>query len=240
MIDAHQRRGAALITGAEKGVGRAIALALAEAGFDIAVHYRSARADADEVAQTAEGQGRMAVALQADLAMEAETAALIGQANAKLGSLRLLVNAASVFERDGVETMTRASWDAHMEANLRAPVTLAQGFVAQAEKGANNLIVNIIDQRVPRPAAKYLSYALSKSTLFTLTETLAQAVGPHGVRVNTLSLVRPPETDRRLSKGGPTPDHARSETNLHGVSGALLYLVGARSVTGQVLAVESD
>lgn len=238
MADARQRRGAALVTGAGKGVGRDLARTLAEAGFDIAVHYRSARAGAEEVARLAEDKGRMAIALQADLALEAETANLIDRASARLGPLRLLVNAASVLERDGVETMTRESWDTHMDANLRAPLKLAQDFVAQAEKGGNNLIVNIIDRYVPHPTPQYLSYALSTSALITLTEKLAEAVGPHGVRINTLRRVRPPENDRRRqTETAPALDRSPRPG---GLSGALLYLAGARSVTGQIIAVDGD
>ncbi len=233
--------GAALVTGAGKRIGKTLALALAAAGYDIAAHYRTSKADVDDTLAQITAMGRRAVALQADLSREAETAALIPAARQALGPATLLVNSASVFEHDEIDTMTRESWDMHMETNLRAPLKLAQDFAAQAEAGANNLIVNIIDQRVLKLTPQFLSYTLSKAALLTLTKTLAQALGPKGVRVNgvgpgpVLRNTRQSEEDwRRQNEAtilgrGATPQD---------VAGALLYFVDATSVTGQMIAVD--
>lgn len=232
---------AALVTGAGKRIGRALALRLAAEGCDIAVHYHRSRAEAEALAREIGAAGRRAVPVRADLACEDETAGLIAQARDAIGPLDLLVNSASAFEADDVLTMTRASWDLHLETNLRAPLKLAQDFARQAESGHDSLIVNILDQRVLKLTPQFLSYTLSKAALGVLTVTLAQALGPKGVRVNaigpgpTVRNVRQSEADfRRQTEAtvlgrGAAPDD---------IADALAYLSRARSVTGQMIAVD--
>ena len=123
----------ALVTGAGKRLGRAMALYLAERGYDVAVHYASSKDDAEAVVAEITAVGRRAVALQADLLVEAETETLVARATAALGGpLTLLINNASIFEHDTLATATRTSWDRHVESNLRAPFVLSQAFAAQA------------------------------------------------------------------------------------------------------------
>ena len=236
-----KRTGTALVTGAGKRIGRALALKLAENNFDVAVHYRSSSADADEVVDKIKKSGGNAVAVKADLTSEKETASLINAANEALGPLSLLVNSASLFENDDIDTMTRESWDKHMEANMRAPLKLTQDFVAQAAANANNLVVNIVDQRVLKLTPQFLSYTASKIGLYYLTKTLAQSLGPKGIRVNAIGpgpvLKNPRQSDEDWKKQneatilghGATPDE---------VAEALLYLISAKSVTGQMIAVD--
>ena len=234
-------RGAALVTGAGKRIGRALALSLADAGYNVAVHYNSSKAAADEVAQLIVEKGQRAAVVQADLTRETCTAALIDQATVALGPLQLLVNSASVFEHDDWQTMTRDSWDLHMEANLRAPVKLAQDFARQTSQDADNLIVNIIDQRVLKLTPQFLSYTASKAALFTVTKTLAQALGPVGIRVNAIgpgpTLKNPRQSDedwRRQNKATVLGHGAAPED----ICKALLYLTTASAVTGQMIAVD--
>ncbi len=233
--------GAALVTGAGARLGKAMALALADAGYDIAIHYRSSKAQADEVAALIEKTGRKAVTLKADLSLEDETAALVGAANAALGPLRLLVNSASVFEHDDINAMTRESWDTHIETNLRAPLKLTQDFARQAEAGKDNLVVNLIDQRVLKLTPQFLSYTVSKSALYSLTKTLAQALGPQGVRVNaigpgpTLKNPRQSDADWERQNRATVLGHGADPDD---ICGALLYLVSAKAVTGQMIAVD--
>lgn len=121
----------ALVTGAGKRLGRAMALYLAERGHDVAVHYSASAAEAEEVAGLIRAMGRKAVTLQADVLDEAQVEALVPQARAALGDLTVLINNASIFEHDTLETGTRRSWDRHIESNLRAPFVLSQAFAAQ-------------------------------------------------------------------------------------------------------------
>ncbi|MBU2396808.1 MAG: SDR family oxidoreductase, partial [Alphaproteobacteria bacterium] len=174
-------RGAALVTGGAKRIGRAICLELAAAGFDVAIHHRASPDEAADLVHDIEGLGRRAVSLSADLADEVATHALIGRAAEALGPLSVLVNNASVFGDDRLESITGDSWSAHMDVNLRAPVLLAQTFAAQAPEGG--VIINILDQRVLKPDPRFFSYGLSKSALWVATRTMAQALAPR-IRVN--------------------------------------------------------
>ncbi len=231
--------GAALVTGAGKRLGRAMALALADAGYDVAVHYNGSAADADAVVSMIEAKGRRAAAVQADLSKETETAALVSRAKDALGPLAVLVNSASAFDHDDVDTMTRESWDLHMEVNLRAPVKLAQDFAAQAPDGS--LVVNMIDQRVLKLTPQFLSYTASKAALYTVTKTMAQALGPKGIRVNAIgpgpTLKNPRQSDRDWERQNQATvlGHGADPED---ICGALLYLLSARSVTGQMIAVD--
>lgn len=233
------KTGAALVTGAGKRIGRALALTLADAGYDVAVHYNSSDSEAQEVVSLIEAKGRRAASVGANLSSETQTAALVGKAADALGPLSVLVNSASVFEPDDIATMTRKSWDLHMEVNVRAPVKLAQDFAAQAPK--DSLIVNLIDQRVLKLTPQFLSYTASKSALFTLTKTLAQALGPKGVRVNaigpgpTLKNPRQSDADWARQNEATVLGHGAAPDD---ICGALLYLLSARSVTGQMIAVD--
>lgn len=231
-------RGAALVTGAGRRIGRTLALALAEAGWDVAVHYRTSRIEAEEVAAEIEALGRRAAVLQADLSVEAETAGVVPEAVEAFGPLSLLVNNASVFHEDTAGTMTRAGWDAHMETNLRAPLVLAQAFAAQAPAGSS--IVNLLDQRVWKPNPEFFTYSLSKAALWAATRTLAQALAP-AIRVNgvgpgpTLPSVHQ-SPDDFAAEAANVPLHRRATPEE--IAKAVLYLVDAPSVTGQMIAVD--
>ncbi|MFP4406835.1 SDR family NAD(P)-dependent oxidoreductase, partial [Rhodosalinus sp.] len=123
---------AALVTGAGVRLGRAMALCLAERGHDVAVHFATSEGPARDVVAEIEAMGRRAVALRADLLDEAQVVPLVGRAAEALGApLTVLVNNASIFEHDRIETATRESWDRHFESNLRAPYVLTQHFAAQ-------------------------------------------------------------------------------------------------------------
>ena len=236
-----QAKGAALVTGAGLRLGRAMALALAEKGFAVAVHYNKSEAPAREVVDMIASKGGKAAAVDADLSKETQTASLVARASAALGPLSLLVNSASVFEADEIATMSRESWDLHLETNLRAPAKLSQDFAAQAQAGADSLIVNLIDQRVLKPTPQFLSYTVSKAGLFALTKTLAQALGPRGVRVNaigpgpTMKNARQSEEDFRRQNEATILGRGAAPAD---IVGALLYLVDATAVTGQMIAVD--
>ena len=227
-----------LVTGAAKRLGRAIALHMASEGWNVAVHYHCSSDEAESTAKEARVKGVKAATFKTDLSREEESVALIGRAATELGPLTALINSASLFENDDWQSASRASWDAHMETNLRAPFVLSQAFARQVpDKGA---IVNIVDQRVLKPTPQFISYSLSKAGLYWLTTTLAQALGPN-IRVNalgpgpTMRNVRQSEADFArqrdatvLKRGAEPQDVAR------GVS----YLLGAEAVTGQMLAVD--
>ena len=175
-----------LVTGAAKRLGRAIALDLARAGWDMAVHYNGSTKEAEATANDIRALGRRVALLQADLSQaKTKRAALIGRATKELGPVTALVNSASLFENDDWQSATRESWDKHMEVNLRAPFVLAQEFAKALPKDAHGAIVNIVDQRVLKPTPQFISYSLSKAGLYWLNTTLAQALAPR-IRVNAV------------------------------------------------------
>ena len=176
-------RGAALVTGGARRIGRVLAATAAEAGFDVAIHVRSVDEAAEAAAQDVRARGRKAAILTCDLRKEAATVALVGEAEAELGPVTLLVNSASVFEEDAFSDFNRASWDLHLETNLRAPLVLAQVFARRLPADREGLIVNILDQRVLNPTPEFFSYSLSKSALWDATRMLAHALAPR-IRVN--------------------------------------------------------
>ncbi|MBS0360916.1 MAG: SDR family NAD(P)-dependent oxidoreductase [Proteobacteria bacterium] len=170
-------RGAALVTGGARRIGRALAVAAAEAGYDVALHVRSIDDAAEAAAGDLRARGRKAVILTCDLRQEAAVVALVGQAENELGPVTLLVNSAGVLEEDAFEAMNRASWDLHMETNLRAPLVLAQAFARRLPPGRDGLIVNVLDRADPAPGAPF-THALSRAALWEATRLLAPALGP--------------------------------------------------------------
>lgn len=183
-----------MITGAGKRIGRALALDFAAQGWTVAAHYNTSFAETAALVAEIKARGGKAQAFQADLAVEADVQALVPAIVKEIGPLGCLVNNASTFEHDTLETASRESWDQHIEPNLRAPLVLTQGLV-RALKGQtevnsegeavplNGAVINMIDQRVWNPTPQYLSYALSKAGLWALTKSLAIELAPR-IRVN--------------------------------------------------------
>ena len=231
-------RGGALVTGAARRIGRALALAAAGAGYDVAIHAREADADTESLTAEIAALGHRAVLVTGDLAADAELSALIPQAAAAIGRLSLLVNNASLFDDDRLASLTAASLDAHLSANLRAPILLTQAFAAQA--GAGGLVVNILDQRVWRPTPQYFSYAVSKAALWQATIMSAQALAP-AVRVNaigpgpTLASIHQSPADFAAESAQVPLGRGASPAE---IAAALTYLIDAASVTGQMIAVD--
>jgi NAD(P)-dependent dehydrogenase (short-subunit alcohol dehydrogenase family) len=233
-------KGAALVTGAGKRIGRAIALALADDGYDIAVHYSTSRQDAETVVAAVEARGRRAVALSADLAQEAETAALLPATFEVLGPVTCLVNNASVFERDEALTVTRESWDAHLEINLRAPFVLMQDFARHLPESASGVIINLLDERVWNLTPHFVSYTLSKAGLWTLTQVMAMALAPR-IRVNAIgpgpTLPSPRQNAEQFARQQASVPLRRGATPEE-IAAAVRFILGAGAMTGQMIALD--
>jgi NAD(P)-dependent dehydrogenase (short-subunit alcohol dehydrogenase family) len=237
---ARASRGGALITGAARRIGRTLALAAAAAGYDVALHARAADPDVEAVRREAEAMGARAAVVPAALDVDQDLLALVSKAAQAVGPLTLLVNNASLFEDDRIGGLTLASWDAHMSANLRAPVWLAQAFAAQAPPGSGAQIVNILDQRVLKPTPQYFSYGVSKAALWQATRMLAQALAPE-VRVNAIgpgpTLPNIHQSQAQFAAEAASVPLGRG-AGLGEIADALRYLIDARSVTGQMIAVD--
>lgn len=240
----------ALVTGAGSRLGRAMALCLGERGFDVAVHFANSDDGAKAVVAEIEAMGQRAVPLKADLLVEAHSQALLGQAAKALGGpITCLVNNASIFEHDDLQTATRDSWDRHLETNLRAPFVLTQAMAAQglvAGKDANGehvaagLIVNMIDQRVRKLTPEFASYTIAKMGLWALTQTAAQGLAP-AIRVNGIG---PGPTLQGGRQSAEIFAKQRAATtlqrgaNLEDITAALGYFLDAPAITGQLLCVD--
>jgi NAD(P)-dependent dehydrogenase (short-subunit alcohol dehydrogenase family) len=231
---------AALVTGAGKRIGRAIALSLGKQGWKVAVHYHGSRSAAEEVVEEIRSGGGEAVSLRADLAKEPEVLRLLPEAERALGPVTLLVNNASVFEMDKIETVTRESWDRHIETGLRAPLVLIQELSRRLPPGSQGNVINMLDERVWALTPYFLSYTLAKAGLWTLTRTLALGLAPR-IRVNGIgpgpTLPSPRQTDeqfreqwRRMPLGrGTTPEE---------IARAVEFILSAPAMTGQMIALD--
>jgi NAD(P)-dependent dehydrogenase (short-subunit alcohol dehydrogenase family) len=231
---------AALVTGAARRIGRALALELAEAGYSVAVHHHSSHAAAEalvaEIAQT----GGKALALAADLSDETAVRKLLPDAAAVLGPIGVLVNNASIFENDTVATATRESWDAHLAINLRAPFVLIQDFAAQLPGDSNGVVINLLDERVWNLTPYFVSYTVSKTGLWTLTRTMALALAPR-IRVNAIgpgptlpNLRQTPAQFLDRCRNMPL----RRGTSPREVAAAMRFILEAPALTGQMLALD--
>jgi NAD(P)-dependent dehydrogenase (short-subunit alcohol dehydrogenase family) len=244
------RNGSALVTGAARRLGREMALGLARRGFDVAVHYSGSADAAAETVADLRALGVRAEALQADLLDEDQTQALIGRAATALGrKLDVLVNNASIFEYDTLDSATRDSWDRHMESNLRAPFVLTQAFARQApapvpdendEPVSQAAIINMIDQRVRKLTPDFMTYTIAKMGLWALTQTSARALAP-AVRVNAIG----PGPTMQGARQSATHFAAQRAATVLGrgsnpgdIVQAMDYILSAPSLTGQLLCID--
>ena len=237
----------ALVTGAGKRLGRAVALYLAGRGYDLAVHYASSEFEAQDVVAEARAMGRQAQAFQADLLDEAQTEGLFAEVVAAFDTpVTCLVNNASLFEYDRLDTATRQTWDRHFNSNLRAPFILTQAMARQVPEATRDengemlpqgLVVNMVDQRVRKLTPEFMTYTLAKMGLWTFTQTAALALAPH-IRVNAIG----PGTT--LIGARQTQDHFEAQrarsilqrgANVSDITAALGFFLDSPAVTGQLI-----
>ena len=231
---------AAVVTGGARRIGRALALALAEDGFAVAVHHRSSHAAAENLVALIRNRGGTAIALAADLAEEDAVRQLLACAEHALGPIGCLVNNAGVFAGDTVATVTRESWDLHLAVNLRAPFVLIQDFAARLPKGSGGVVVNLLDQRVWSLTPYFVSYTLSKAGLWTLTQTMALALAPR-IRVNGIgpgpALPSPRQSAEEFARQCATMPLRRG-TSPQEIAAALRFILSAPAMTGQMIALD--
>lgn len=230
----------ALVTGGAARIGAAIVRDLARHDFAIAIHTNSSIGKAEELAEEIRaGGGRVAV-IVADLTKSAECDKIVQEATDALGPIGLLVNNASIFQDDSIDTFTPGSFERHFAVHVRAPSILTREFARQLPAQHGGLVINMIDQRVWRLTPRFYSYTLSKAALWTATQTLAQALGP-AIRVNAIgpgpTLKGERQTDADFAaqvealilKAGPT---------LTEFGQTIRFLFDTPSITGQMIALD--
>jgi NAD(P)-dependent dehydrogenase (short-subunit alcohol dehydrogenase family) len=231
---------AALVTGGSRRIGRAICERLAREGYALAIHCNRSRQDGEALADELREMGTRACVVTGNLTEAGAPARLVREALAGVGPLTLLVNNASLFERDMVGSLDAELWQRQFDVNLKAPVFLAESFAAQAPAGADASVVNILDQKVFKLNPLFFSYTLAKAGLLTATTLLAQALAP-AVRVNA---VAPGPTAPSVHEGEAGLVREIQGTPLlrgsppEAIADAVCYLAGAISVTGQTIAVD--
>jgi NAD(P)-dependent dehydrogenase (short-subunit alcohol dehydrogenase family) len=230
----------ALITGAARRIGRGIALELGRAGWPVAVHYRNSQAEADDLVRQLQDLGVKSVALSADLSDFKALRSLVDECTKALGAPTCLINNASEFLLDSLESLEENTWDVHQSINLKAPVFLAQAMLRALPYGVDGNIINIIDQRVWKLTPDFFSYTISKAGLWTATRTLAQALAPR-IRVNAIGpgpvfqSVHQTEAEfaaeqtSTLLARGPSPEE---------IATAVKFILATPSMTGQMIALD--
>ena len=230
----------ALITGAAKRVGRAIALDLAHHGWDIIIHYNHSQHEAKECIDEIKALGCKACMLQADLSIQDDVLGLIPSCIEQVGVPTCLINNGSLFGDDLVQTMNTQSWDAHLNINLRAPVFLSQSFAKHLPDGEKGNIINIIDQRVWKPTPLFFSYGVSKAALWSATQTMAQALAPN-IRVNAIGpgpvLQSIYQTKQQFDNQCALTPLERGTTPQE-IAKAVRFLLDAPAVTGQMIMLD--
>ena len=232
---------AALVTGAARRVGQAIALAMADRGMDIAVHYNRSASEARATVEAIERLGRRAVAVRADLAQEEEVEALADRAVQAFGKIDVLVNSAALFYRTPLEKLTAQDWEQFLRVNLTGPFLLARRLGLQMRRRGEGKIVNVADVAGIAPWADFLPYSVSKGALITVTQGLAKALAPE-VQVNAVApgtVLLPEEYGDKereaivratpLKRIGDPVDVAKT---------VLFLLEGSDFITGQVIVVD--
>jgi pteridine reductase len=227
-----------LITGAARRVGRELAVAVAQAGGDVVIHYNHSYTEAESLQTEITRLGRRAFLLQAELEDHAQVERVIPQAS-EHGQLYGLVNNAAIFESFNWENSTLEAWNRHMMVNLTVPFLLSQAFARHLPADETGRIINLLDWRALRPGADHLPYTISKAGLVALTQSLAQALAPR-ITVNGLALgaILPPENSvvpPNILDRVPAGRWA----DLHEVGQAVVFLLeGPAYITGEILHID--
>jgi NAD(P)-dependent dehydrogenase (short-subunit alcohol dehydrogenase family) len=213
---------------------------MAAHGWAVAIHYRKSEAEAQALRREIENSGGRAEVFDADLADIKSLDRLVARCVETLGPPQCLINNASEFQLDSVQSTDEATWDTHLDINLKAPVFLAQAMARHLPAETPGNIINIIDQRVWKLTPEFFSYTISKAGLWTATRTLAQGLAPH-IRVNAIgpgpvlrSVHQTPEQfeaeqKSTLLNSGPSPEE---------IAAAVRFIVSSPSMTGQMIALD--
>jgi pteridine reductase len=228
----------AIVTGGAVRLGRALALALAEQGARLVIHYNSSAGPAEETFAQIKALSD-GIAIQADLRQISQVQTIIRRAMEHFGQVDVLINSAAIYEPGGIADTTEADWDRHFETNLKAPFFLCQAFAAQVGREQPGHIINIADWRATRPRANYIAYTLTKAALITMTYSLAQALAPN-IQVNAIApglILPPPGKDQAYLEQMAQTIPAHKAGSPEDIAKAMLFLLASDFITGEIIFV---
>jgi NAD(P)-dependent dehydrogenase (short-subunit alcohol dehydrogenase family) len=228
---------AALVTGGAKRIGRAIALGLADDGWDLAIHYRTSAAEAEDTAAEARTRGVTAQTFAGDLGDPETIESLVENVHRAVPDLALLINNASIFDPGALRDCSVEQWDRVVDVNLRAPFVLTREFSRIVDSGS---IINLLDSTVEQGRSGFAAYSVSKAGLQLLTRVAAQELAP-SIRVNAIApgpVLAPPGKGIEHLEAAAERTPLRSPVGVEDILAAVRYLVRNRSVTGEVLYVD--
>ena len=230
----------ALVTGAGKRVGSFICKFLALQGYHVIIHYNNSKLEAERTLKDIIKSNGKANLIKADLSSAIQVRNLIPKINKKYGQLSMLINNASIFEKDDIKSISSELWDKHIDVNLKAPLFLSKDFANQFSKRKGGIIINFLDQSVLTYRPNFISYSVSKNSLWYLTRSLAQALSP-SIRVcaigpgPTLQGKRQTkkdfETQKKVTPLGIGPD-------LEEINNAINFIIKNNSFTGQMIVLD--
>jgi 3-oxoacyl-[acyl-carrier protein] reductase len=200
----------ALVTGAAKRVGRAIALALAERGAELVIHYRDSEHEAQEVLALTKKAGGKPVAVRGDVSVAADVDRIVETAMQAFGRIEILVNNAAIFYRTPFEKLTEEDWDRFLDVNLKGPFLLCRKVGEIMRRQARGKIINLADIAGTKVWAEYIPYSVSKAGLIALTRAIALELGPFGIRCNAIC----PGAIRTSMLLGPEPPGSELERQI--------------------------
>ena len=231
----------ALVTGASQRIGRVICENIAKKGWNVVIHYNKSKKKAHELKKKIISYNVNACCIKADLSKETELKKIFINTKKEMGNINCLINNASTFELDSIENIKKKNWDYHLNTNVWAPVFLIQQFVKNLPKNINGNIINILDQRVTNLTPFFTTYTLTKSVLWTLTQTLALSLAPK-IKVNAIgpgpTFPSKRQTNKQF-KNQYTKVPLKKAVNPKEIAEAILFVLKSSSLTGQLINIDS-
>jgi len=231
----------ALITGGSQRIGKMICLTMAKEGWNVAIHFNKSEKKAKKFSDLLKKYNIKTECIKADLSKEKELKKLFSKAKKNLGPINCLINNASTFELDSIDNINKKKWDYHMNVNLWAPIFLIKEFKKNLLKNTKGNIINIIDQRVLNLTPFFTTYTLTKSSLWTLTKTLAMALAPN-IRVNAIgpgpTFASKRQTKEKFKKQVESTLLKKS-VDTKEIAKAVLFILNSQSITGHLIPIDS-
>ena len=230
-----------LITGGSQRIGKIICQIMAKEGWNIAIHFNKSEKKTKELSSSLKKYNIKTACIKADLSKEKELKNLFSKARKSLGPINCLINNVSTFEIDSIDNINKKKWNYHMSVNLWAPIFLIKEFKKNLLKRTKGNIINIVDQRVLNLTPFFTTYTLTKSSLWTLTKTLAMALAPN-IRVNAIgpgpTFASKRQTKKKFEKQWKST-LLNKPVDAKEIADAILFILNSKSITGHLIPIDS-